>query len=107
MEKINYGLLTIDKENETVSYNDEFHKYWLKDNEEACISVTTLIHKFTTFDEDFWSSYKALESILTPEQFLEVKPSLLEHHVFKEIYYEQFEIDEETFNQAKKNLLEE
>ena len=50
----------IDKSNNEVNYNDKEHKYWVKDSDLACISVTTLIHKFTTFDEDFWSSYKPM-----------------------------------------------
>ena len=51
--EINYKELQIDKENSIVSYNDKYHKYWIKGTTQSCISVTTLIHKFTTFDEDF------------------------------------------------------
>ena len=47
---MDFNGLKVDKENEYVKYNDELHKYCVKDNNEACISVTTLIHKFTTFD---------------------------------------------------------
>ena len=68
--------IKVDKENEYVSYNDELHKYWVKDSSEFCISATTLIHKFTTFDEDFWSSYKAFERV-APESFKKIKNNLL------------------------------
>ena len=53
--EINFNELLVDKENSLVSYNDKLHKYWIKGTKQACISVTTLIHKFTTFDEEFWS----------------------------------------------------
>ena len=66
---IDYDRLPVDKEDRLVKYNDELHKYWVKGSNQSCISVTTLIHQFTVFDEDFWSSYKALEGILGEEQF--------------------------------------
>lgn len=51
--EINYNDLEIDKSNSSVNYNDKLHKYWIKGTLLPCISVTTLIHKFTTFDEVF------------------------------------------------------
>ena len=66
---INYDVLEVDKENEVVRYNDQLHKYWTKSSNQSCISVTTLIHNFTTFDESFWSSYKAFESLLKLKRF--------------------------------------
>jgi len=74
---IEYEKLKVDKEDSLVKYNDELHKYWTKEGQQSCISVTTLIHKFSTFDEDFWSSYKALEALITQEQFLTVKMPLI------------------------------
>ena len=79
---IDYDSLPVDKENDIVKYNDELHKYWVKGSNQSCISVTTLIHNFTVFDEDFWSSYKALESLITEEEFKQVKPDLLNFKKF-------------------------
>ena len=81
MKELNYDSLIIDKENESVYYNDLIHKYWTKDSKETCISVTTLIHKFQTFDEKFWSAYKAIEKILG-EDFNIVKGELLDKKIF-------------------------
>lgn len=69
MNKINYKNLKVDKEDSTVYYNDEVHKYWVKGTENNCISVTTLIHEFTTFDESFWSKYKAVQRLLGEDLF--------------------------------------
>jgi len=56
--------MNVDKANGDICYNDEKHVYWVKDTDKKCISVTTLIHQYQPpFDEDFWSSYKALEKI--------------------------------------------
>jgi len=52
-KEINYDELIVDKEDNSVFYNDAVHKYWTKNTKENCISVTTLIHKFATFDADF------------------------------------------------------
>ena len=104
---INFQQLIIDKENDYVRYNDELHKYWSKEGEQECISVTTLIHKFSTFDEEFWSSYKALEGLLTEEQFVAIKPTLLDTKVFKPEYYKVYNITEKEFELARFNLLEE
>lgn len=104
-EKINYETLEIDKENEYVRYNDKLHKYWSKQEGQECISVTTLIHKFQTFDEDFWSSYKALEALTTEEEFMDVKNQLLDHKVFKKDYYEWFGLTEEEFLEKKDSIL--
>lgn len=105
--EINFNELIIDKENDYVSYNDELHKYWVKEQQQECISVTTLIHKFSTFDEEFWSSYKTLESLISAEQFLTVKPLMLDTKKFNKDYYERFDICEDVFKEHKDNLLEE
>lgn len=37
-----------------VCFNDDVHKYWVKGTDQFCISVTTIIHKFTQdFDAEF------------------------------------------------------
>lgn len=99
-------ILTVDKENDVVSYNDKVHKYWVKENGKQCISATTLIHKFTTFDEEFWSSYKALERI-APESFKDIKGNLLKTKRFSLKLLEELEIPEEIFLNAKRDILAE
>lgn len=60
--------MEIDKRNGNVKYNDANHVYW--DDNGRYISVTTLINQLSQpFDKDFWSAYKALEKILTKDQF--------------------------------------
>lgn len=105
--EINYGELEIDKENSFVRYNDKLHKYWLKGTSEACISVTTLIHKFTTFDEDFWSSYKALESLAEEESFKGIKGNLLDTKKFNNRFLDMTNVDEDSFIERKEEILEE
>ena len=106
MKELNYGSLIIDKENESVYYNDLIHKYWTKDSKETCISVTTLIHKFQTFDEKFWSAYKAIEKILG-EDFNIVKGELLDKKIFNIDILEKVNIDGDTFDEVRKSILKE
>lgn len=102
---IEYEKLKVDKEDSFVQYNDELHKYWTKEGQQSCISVTTLIHKFQNFDEDFWSSYKALEALLSQEQFLAVKMPLINTKRFSLDILQQFDISEEIFSEMKKAIL--
>lgn len=105
--EINFKNLNVDKENDIVQYNDELHKYWTKDSNLSCISVTTLIHKFTVFDEPFWAAYKTLESMVGEENFKLVKPELLDKKVFLDKHYEMFDISKEDFEKEKLDLLKE
>lgn len=107
-EVINYNELLIDKENDKVRYNDKLHKYWTKDTNQTCVSVTTLIHKFTTFDEEFWSSYKTLEALLGEDVFKsEIKSILLDKKKFDTEYYTRFGISDEIFQTKKNEILKE
>ena len=105
MYDIDFKKLQVDKENEEVEYNDEIHKYWTKTGLNPCISVTTLLHQFSTFDEFFWSRYKALEAILGVEEFKSVKPLLLEYKVFKEEILIDLGISQETFDAEVDRIL--
>ncbi len=105
MYDIDFTKLQVDKENEEVEYNDEIHKYWTKKGLNPCISVTTLIHQFSTFDEYFWSRYKALEALLGEEEFKSVKPLLLEYKVFKEEILVDLEISKERFDAEVDRIL--
>lgn len=104
---INLSELQIDKENSSVSYNEENHKYWTRDAFQECISVTTLIHQFSTFDEDFWSSYKALEALVSENDFKGVKMDLLNTKRFSLEYLKQLNISEDFFNEKKSEILKE
>lgn len=105
--EIDYDQIEIDKSNEFVNYNDKLHKYWIKDNKQSCVSVTTLIHRYGTFDEAFWSSYKALEAIMSVDEFKETKKKLLATKVFDDTYVTNANIDIEIFKQKKVEILKE
>lgn len=107
INEYDYNSLPADKENEIVSYNDELHKYWVKGSNQSCISVTTLIHQFTTFDEDFWSSYKALEALVGIDTFANVKTDLLDKKVFSSKHLIETGACEDEFKTKKEEILAE
>lgn len=103
---MNFSELEVDKSNDDVLYNDKLHKYWTKDSNQSCVSVTTLIHNYTVFDEDFWSSYKALEAILGEKRFKEeIKSTLLDTKKFNLKHLEQTNVSEDVFNEKKIEIL--
>lgn len=104
---IDFSKLEIDKENEIVRYNDKLHKYWVKGDLKPCISVTTLIHKFTTFDEKFWSEYKALEALMSEGDFNITRPTLLKTKIINEHVLELSGVDKEAFEKKKQEILDE
>ena len=104
---INFDELTVDKSNDAVCYNDAVHKYWTHDGKQNCISVTTLLHQFTNFDEEFWSRYKTLETMLNEEQFLSIKKELVQTKVFDIKYLIQFGITSEEFEEKRQEILKE
>lgn len=103
--KNDYANLKIDKEDLNVYYNDEYHKYWTKDSNLPCVSVTTLIHEFSVFDEDFWSSYKTLEKLVSENEFKIIKDELLKSKKFKKEYLDIYKIDSNLFEEEKRLLL--
>lgn len=105
-KKINVNNLLIDKSDAKVNYNDELHTYWVKESKATCISVTTLIHQFTTFDEAFWSSYKTLEKLMG-ESFKDIKSLLLKTKKFNLEDLTKFNISIEDFEKEKIKLLTE
>ena len=99
--------MKIDKENDVVAYNDAEHKYIEKNTGMICVSATSLIHKFTQpFDATFWSCTKALEALITPEQFASVKEELYRKKKFDDKYVTKFGIQPETFIQKKYEILD-
>lgn len=99
--------MKVDKSNGNVKYNDEDHLYWNDDGK--FISVTTLIGKYEQpFDEVFWSAYKALEKLLTKEQFKLEKSSLLQTQKINLQYFiEGYGISENEFNTVQQDILDE
>lgn len=99
--------MKIDKENDVVAYNDAEHKYIEKNTGMVCVSATSLIHKFTQpFDATFWSCAKALEALVTPEQFASVKEELYRKKKFDDKYVTKFGIQPEEFIQKKYEILD-
>ena len=99
--------MKVDKQNGNVKYNDEDHLYWNDDGQ--FISVTTLIGKYEQpFDNEFWSGYKALEKLLTKEQFKMEKPILLQNQKIDLQYFiDGYGIKESEFNSVQQDILDE
>lgn len=100
--------MEITKVNGKVAFNEEQHKYFDIDNEEKTyISVTTLIDKFVQpFDREFWSKFKALEKLLTKEQWAIEKKSLLSSKIFDKSILELYDISEDDFNREQQAILD-
>lgn len=96
----------VDKQNGNVKYSDAEHVYW--DDEGKYISVTTLIgHYCQPFDKEFWSSYKALEKLLSKEDFKMEKKMLLDtKKVHLKYYIDMYNITEADYNRAKQDILD-
>jgi len=99
--------MKIDKENGNVKYNDDEHRYW--DDDGNYISVTTLIGRYEhEFDKNFWSAYKALEKLLTKEQFKFEKTKMLQTKKVDIPYMlETYNITELDFNRQQQAILDE
>ena len=107
-ESVNYynGRL-IDKETDSIVYFDDTHEYRAKSDDLKGVSVTTMIHAYTTpFDATFWSSYKALEALLEPEIFGILKPKLLQTKRFNKSILDKLDIDLDLFNSKKQEILD-
>lgn len=107
-ESVNYynGRL-IDKETDSIVYFDDTHEYRAKEDDLQGVSVTTMIHAYITpFDATFWSSYKALESILEPEVFGILKPKLLQTKRFNKSILTKLDVDLDLFNTKKQEILD-
>lgn len=90
--------IQVDKENSSVFFNDESHKYYDKETMEQYISVTTLINQYCNeFDGEFWSAYKALEQICQQDVWFDLRNILLNTKKFKEVYLDKFNIDKKEF----------
>ena len=99
--------MKVDKQNQNVFYNDEKHTYW--DENGKYVSVTTLIGKFgQEFDKEFWSAYKALEKLLTAEEFKAEKSQLLKtHKINLKYFYDTYDFTSNDYNKAQQDILDE
>lgn len=98
--------IKVDKENKDVFFNDETHKYYDKKTMQPYISVTQIVGKYSQeFDENFWSSYKALEAILEGDVFSIIKPLLLSTKRFDNRLLSKYNIDEKVFQEKKNEIL--
>ena len=99
--------MKVDKQNQNVCYNDEKHTYW--DENGKYVSVTTLIGKFCQeFDNEFWSGYKALERLLSAEEFKIEKAQLLKTHKIDIKYFcDMYGFTVNDYNKAQQDILDE
>jgi len=100
--------MNIDKQNGNVCFNEEAHVYFnAKDTKKKYISVTTLIHKFEpVFDTDFWSAYKAIEQLVAPDYWRQIKKELLSTKKYSPELLAGYDISIDAFNAAQQNILD-
>lgn len=98
-----------DKVNGNIAFYENSHTYKdLTDDKKKFISVTTLINQFAKpFDKEFWSSYKALERLLSTEDWKNLKPELLRTHIFNKKILSEYNIKLNDFNREQQNILDE
>ena len=101
--------MNVDKKNGNVCFSEKEHVYFDENDEsKQYISVTTLIHSFTQpFDEEFWSAYKALEKLLSKEDWQIEKKQLNATHKFDKEILKTHNISELDFNKAQQAILDE
>lgn len=96
----------VDKETDEVIYSDEKHVYFDRNDYVPYISVTTLIHHYVhEFDSAFWSAYKALEALVTPEDFELVKDQLLSAKKWRPDYLDQLGVDKQAWEDKRAEIL--
>jgi hypothetical protein len=98
----------ITKQNGNIAFEEEAHIYYdVTQPDQKFISVTTLIHTFTNpFDKECWSSYKALEKLLSKDDWAIEKKSLLSTKKFDKVLLEMYEISENDFNREQQAILD-
>lgn len=101
--------MNVDKKNGNVGFSEKEHKYFNLDNpEKDYISVTTLIGRYEQpFDKDFWSTYKALEKLISKDAWQVEKKSLLNTKKFNKEILAVYNISELDFNKVQQNILDE
>lgn len=101
--------MKIDKQNGSVAFNDELHRYWnVNDENVSYVSVTTLIEKFgQPFDSAFVSKYKALERLLPSDIWKKEKGNLWKTKKIPKDFLEVYDIDEDELNKVQQDILDE
>ena len=96
----------VDKENDSVFFNDAEHLYLDKLSGEKYISVTTLIGEYENkFNSAFFSKYKALEALIDADHFSLVKDGLLATQIWKPELLSKFNIDPLVFEEKVNEIL--
>lgn len=100
--------MEINKRNGNVGFNETEHCYFdVNDESKQYISVTTLIGKYCQpFDKDFWSAYKALETLIPKENWKIEKKSLLNAKKVNKEILNLYNITELDFNKAQQTILD-
>lgn len=98
-----------DKINGSVGFREVDHYYEnLNDPTIKYISVTTLIERYgKEFDKEFVSAYKALERILSPEDWKKEKGSIWKNHKIPKDFLEVYDISQEDLNKVQQDILDE
>lgn len=98
----------ITKQNGNIAFIEETHKYFDVTNPDAVFtSVTTMIHNYTQpFDKDFWSAYKAAEKLISKDNWVIEKKSLLNTKKFDKVLLDTYKINEEDFNKEQQAILD-
>lgn len=72
------------------------------------VYVTDLVKNYSPeFNEEFWSGYRALESIMDKELWKELRDILLRRKLIDEVILEKYDINASDFIAAKNRILEE
>ena len=101
--------MNYDKINGSVGFREADHYYGnLNDPTIKYISVTTLIEKYgKEFDKEFVSAYKALERILSPEDWKKEKGGIWKNHRIPKDFLEVYNISQEELNTVQQTILDE
>jgi len=104
-----YVNMEYDKINKDVGFIESTHTYKnLKDNSINYTSVTTLIERYgKPFDKEFVSKYKALERILSPNDWKKEKGGLWKNHKIPSDFLEVYNISESELNKVQQDILDE
>ncbi len=67
------------------------------------LGVTSIINNYHVFDKDFWLGYKTVQKLMSPQEFEEIKMSLLkrkkiEDSIIDSLGREQYEVEKELLN---------
>lgn len=100
--------MKIDKQYNGICFNDKNHKYWdANDEKKEFISVTTLIGEYSApFDEEFWSKYKAIETLLDKDAWKDLKKTLLNTHKLTNDMLDAYGINKDDLNREQQNILD-